>query len=71
MRERRLGKVTGGTFGEIFLRDAVEVSAQEALPQLGAGAAAGARDALDECDTCGRDAAEQAAIVWSNWRVHA
>src|SRR5256885_4464099 len=38
---------------------------------VAAAAAAGARDALDQRDARGGDAAKQPAFIDSNWRVHA
>jgi len=73
VRERRLGELPRRALGEVLVRHAVEVGAQEALRQLVAPAAAGrgARDALDQRDALGGDAAEQPAFFDSNWRVHA
>src|ERR1700686_810380 len=73
VRERRLGELPRRALGEVLVRHAAEVGAQEALRQLVAAAAAGggARDALDQRDARGGDAAEQPVLFNSNWRVHA
>jgi hypothetical protein len=74
MRQRRPGKMPRGTLGEILLRHAAEVGAQEALQERVATATAvGSRagNALDQRDTCRGDAAEQPVIFNRNWRVHA
>src|ERR1700686_1884729 len=73
VRERRLGELPRRALGEVLVRHAAEVGAQEALRQLVAPAAAGrgARDALDQRDGRGGDAAEQPVFFDSNWGGHA
>src|SRR5580765_1434499 len=64
MRERCARELPGWAFGQVFLRHAVEVRAQETLAQLVAPCPSrgSARDALDESCALGRDAVEQTVI---------
>ena len=76
MPERRTGEHARRALGQILLPDPPEVSSQEALLQVGPGAAlartAGGGDALDERYAGGGNAPQQPIVVSrGNLRVHA
>ena len=63
VRKRSLGELLRRALCQVLFGHAVEVAAQEALPQVIARPAARPGDSLDQRDACGRDTSKQVVLI--------